>query len=147
MQRRNYRTWKALFYFFLKQSVVNAFRLCQWQGLPDDEEFDEDDPLTGQSDDHRRFREALITKLWSYKGQIGAYAPEAAIHEKERRKTKDQRCVQCRAAGFGRNAAKRQPLALTLGNLPPPSRTRWGCKQCQVPLCKKGDCWAKFHSN
>ena len=27
------------------------------------------------------------------------------------------------------------------------SRTQWGCDQCDVALCKIGDCWQLWHEN
>ncbi len=29
----------------------------------------------------------------------------------------------------------------------PPRRSIGGCIFCEVPLCKEGECWARFHSN
>jgi hypothetical protein len=86
LQRRNMRIWRALFFFFLKTSIVNAYHLQQWGGRPyenDEEDHiqDEDDPFIGRTDKHRKFREDLIISLWSYAGETGPTAPQEPSHE------------------------------------------------------------------
>lgn len=60
MQRREQRTWRALFLFFFKTSVVNAYLLHKWRefGPPNDKE--EEAEVLDHTPRHRRFREALI---------------------------------------------------------------------------------------
>jgi hypothetical protein len=152
MQKRNRRTWRALFFFFLKTSIVNAYHLQQWGGcLPDkNEDEGEDDPLIGRTAAHRKFREDLITALWSYAGETGPSAPLEVTHEWLKQKSRYRKCVQCRAEGRsrlpkGKAVYKRSPLDELSGNQGGPSRSSWGCKQCGVVLCREGACWEEYH--
>ena len=79
LQRRNRRTWRALFFFFLKTSIVNAYHLQQWSRGPPDN--DEDDLLISRKATHLRFREDLIIALWGYVGETGPSAPLEVTHE------------------------------------------------------------------
>jgi Transposase IS4 len=152
LQRRNRRTWRALFFFFLKTSIVNAYHLQQWGGCPPDENEneDEDDSLIGRTAAHRKFREDLITALWSYASETGPSAPLEITHEWLKQKSRYRKCVQCRAEGHsrlpkGKAVYKRSPLGELSGNRGGPSRSSWGCKQCGVVLCREGDCWEEYH--
>jgi hypothetical protein len=160
MQRRNTRTWRALFFFFLKTSIVNAYHLQQWGAPwggcpPERQQEDEDDnyqvqedPLIGRKAAHRRFREDLIASLWSYAGETGPSDPQAVTHEWLKQKSRWRKCVQCRAEKHSRlpkGKAKRSPLGELSGNQGAPSRSSWGCKQRGVVLCREGDCWEEYH--
>jgi hypothetical protein len=145
MQRRNRRTWRALFDFFLKTSIVNAYLLSTWGGLPPNEDPNGEDPLSPKNKAHRKFREDLIESLWLYAGNTGPTAPLAATHEWVKLATRYKQCIQCRAREGTR--AKRKPLRelnTNTGKAPIP-RTSWGCKQCEVALCNNGSCWQAFH--
>jgi hypothetical protein len=155
MQRRESRTWRSLFMWFFKQSIVNAFRIQQWsRKVPNDRaEEDEECPLTGHRPKHRRFRESLIASLWSYSGETGPTAPEALVHEWTRLPTKHRKCKECRAQGGTRvlktTALRKTPLGVASSNIGASlgriSTTSWGCKQCDVALCREGGCWEDFH--
>jgi hypothetical protein len=142
LQRVERRTWRALFLFFLKTSIVNAYKLWYWGGHPK-EDLEDVDPFNTHSPNHRKFREALIDSLWSYKGETGPTAPQEGSHEWERLKTRYQQCKQCAARG-GTRKGKRKPLE-HITNLSAPPRARFGCKQCKTPLCREGSCWEDFH--
>jgi hypothetical protein len=152
LQRRNRRTWRPLFFFFLKTSIVNAYHLQQWGGCPPNKHTDEgeDDPLIGRRAAHRRFREDLIASLWSYAGETGPNAPLENTHEWVKQESRYKQCVQCRAEGRsrlpkGKAIYKRSPLGELSNNQGAPSRSSWGCKQCDVVLCKAGGCWEEYH--
>lgn len=61
VQRRNRRTWRALFYF-LKTSIVNAYKLQAWGVHPpkDSAEEEDEDFLSSVNGAHRKFREASL---------------------------------------------------------------------------------------
>jgi hypothetical protein len=63
MQRRNRRTWRGLFDFFLKTSIVNAYLLSTWGGFPPNENSNEEDSLSLKNKTYRKFREDLIESL------------------------------------------------------------------------------------
>jgi hypothetical protein len=83
LQRRNMRTWRALFFFFFKTSLVNAYKLHTWREHPpnDNAEAEAEDSWARPNGAHRKFREALVTSLWEYAFEIGPYAPEELSHE------------------------------------------------------------------
>jgi hypothetical protein len=151
-QRREQRTWRALFQFFFKTSLVNAYLLHHWQKFgPPNDESEEAAEARDHQPRHRMFREALIEACWSYTGLVGPTAPSAINHDWQKLDTRSRSCILCRSRG-GTNtlkmkAKKRNVLGQVSENIiGRPSRTSWGCKQCQVALCKEGDCWGAYHN-
>jgi hypothetical protein len=87
MQRPNRRTWRALFLFFLKTSIVNAYHLSRWGGHPaedEPEEEEEEEPPNPASVKYREFRETPIESSWAYKGEKGPTVPQEDFHEWKR---------------------------------------------------------------
>jgi hypothetical protein len=149
LQRRNRRTWRALFDFFLKISIVNAYLLSTWGGHPPNEDSNGEDPLSSRNKAYRKFREDLIGSLWSYASNTGSTAPLAVTYEWVKLATRWKQCIQCRAREGTQESkmkAKRRPLEELSTNIgkAPISRTSWGCKQCEVALCMYGGCWRPF---
>jgi hypothetical protein len=151
-QRREQRTWRALFQFFFKTSVVNAYLLHHWQEFgPPNDESEEAAEARDYQPRHRMFREALIEACWSYTDLVGPTAPSAINHDWQKLNIRSRSCIICRSRG-GTNtlkmkAKRRNVLGQVSENIiGRPSRTSWGCKQCQVALCKEGDCWGAYHN-
>jgi hypothetical protein len=132
--------------------VVNAYLLHHWQEFgPSNDESEEAAEARDHQPRHRMFREALIEACWSYTGLVGPTAPSAINHDWQKLDTRSRLCILCRSRG-GTNtlkmkAKKRNVLGQVSENIiGRPSRTSWGCKQCQVALCKEGDCWGAYHN-
>jgi hypothetical protein len=130
LQRRNRRTWRALFFFFFKTSIVIAYHLQQWGRCPpyEDKDKDKDDPLIDRRYAHRKFREDFIGLLWSYAGETGPNAPLEVIYKWLKQESRYKQCVQCRAEECsrlpkGKAVYKRSPLGELSGNRGAPSRS------------------------
>ena len=136
LRPQNTRYWRPLFYCILDIALVNSYLLYK--------------AYHGESRGHRghwQFQEALAEALMEYSDP-----PE---HDLIFRPTRLY-CAYCRqnqlnwkskhlqVRSFGTNIINinRGAQGRVRG-----SRTQWGCDQCDVPLCKLGDCWRLWHEN
>lgn len=73
--------------------------------------------------------------------------PSISHHQEKRRARKD--CAACKGHTFW-NRPKRVPLALTTANQKTNFTRRstiFGCKECNIALCKEGGCFERYHTN
>ena len=144
LQYQNQRYWKPLFYYLLDIALVNSYLLYKaYRGLVIG------DPKRYRRD-HRRFQEGLAKALITY-----CEAPE---HNQILRPTRSY-CVHCRKnqsswepkhqqRAFGTNITNiGGGLGSGSGGRFRDSNTQWGCDQCNIPLCKIGNCWRLWHEN
>ena len=120
---------------------INAYRLYQLHTI-------DTRPLT-----HLQFRTELYCKLLGYSKeaklrslQLGlggkrVFNPDLQhLHYWEKRPTQ-KNCVWCTYI-----SKRRKVLEKGIRKQEIIKRAREGCAFCNVPLCKKGDCWERFHS-
>jgi hypothetical protein len=141
----------GIFLILFQDLSGHAYLFHHWQqfGFPNDESDEVAEKRDHQSR-HRRFREALIAACWSYTGAVRPTAPMAFSHDWQKLDTRSRSCILCRSRGgtttLKIKTMKRNVLGHLSGNIiGRPSRTSWGCEQCQVALCKEGDCWGAYH--
>ena len=133
------RNWWPLFYWLIDVVCVNAYRLYQLSAK-------------GKLLTHLEFRIELYCKLLNYstKGKLQSlrirlngrrvFAPELRhLHYWERR-PKQGNCEWCI---YERKCKK--VLGKEVNNRV--ARSRGGCIFCNVPLCKEGHCWERYHSS
>ena len=146
LQHQNQCYWKLLFYWLLDIALVNSYLLYKaYQKL-----VIEDSKRYRR--DHRRFQEGLAKALMTY-----CETPE---HNQILRPTRSY-CAHCRKNQLNwepkfKRRAFGADITNIVGGLRGGSRggsggrfrgscTRWGCDQCNIPLCKIGDCWRLWH--
>ena len=141
LQHRSNRYWKPLFHWLLDIALVNSYLLAKAiQGV-----VIEKPKLHCH---HQRFQEGLAKALMTYH--------EAPEHNQIRRPTRAY-CAYCRknqnwksknqgqARAFGTDITNIQGGSGGGSGCHWGSKTRWGCKKCNIPLCKTGDCWRLWH--
>jgi hypothetical protein len=125
IQRKTNRSWFPLFYFFLYAAIINAWRIqCIYK-------HQYQQPVDSQL----AFRQKLYRELFA------AVAPRAQPnyqqggqgHQRSRLDKQLPACVWCQ---YIREKGTRGQRA---------TRTRSGCRECGVALCKKGPCWDEYH--
>ena len=65
-------------------------------------------------------------------------------------RARKQDCMGCVLTGQARKPEKRKALGEISANQGPRKRPRstvYGCKACNIPLCKEGPCWDEYHKN
>jgi len=137
LRTHNNRYWKPLFYSLLDIALVNSCLLSKAsKGL--------ERGASRDCRDHRKFQEALVEALLAYSDtpsqeHQGVVRPKRAY------------CAYCRANLSNWHPKNRQHRRFGVeisgnsrGRLQG-SRVNWGCDQCDVPLCKTGDCWRLGH--
>jgi len=144
LQHRSNRYWKPLFNWLLDIALVNSYLLAKAiQGLVIKK------PKLRHH--HRRFQEALAKVLMIYHK-----APE---HNQVLRPTRAY-CAYCRnnQLNWQPKIHRQRVFGADITNIGDGSRggsggevrfrgskTNWGCDACNVPLCKIGDCWHRWH--
>jgi hypothetical protein len=82
---------------------------------------------------------------------MNAEAYEVPVHRHEHIKLATRKnCACCKGVRYGDNPSKRAALAEVAANRGRDSTRRtsyWGCKQCNVALCKHGQCFSRYHQN
>lgn len=143
LQERNKRYWKPLFHWLLDIAITNAYLLYRAS-------YSSLEPEDGH--ERRHFQEQLVASLTSFN------YTDAREHTRVVRPTRAY-CIYCRnnwTRWTPKHAQPRGPRAFgtDLTNLGPPrrarrvfrgSKTQYGCLECGVVLCKKGDCWQRWH--
>jgi hypothetical protein len=143
VHRTSQRNWWPLFYWLIDIACINTYRLYQLYTVQQGER-----PLA-----YKEFRIELYQKLLNYSSQAKLYhlrvglggkrlfGPEFQyLHYWEKRTTRtsctwclyEARCNKVLGKGVVKGQAKRSEV---------------GCIFCKVPLCKEGQCWARYHSN
>jgi hypothetical protein len=138
--RSTFRTWWPLFYWLIDVACINAYRLYQLHTT-------DQRPLT-----HLQFRTELYCKLLGYSekaklqslrvglGGKRLFGPDLQyLHYWESRPYRGT-CAWC-------SYELRCKKVLGKGVKGVAKRSVGGCVFCDVPLCKEGDCWTRFHSN
>jgi hypothetical protein len=133
------RNWWPLFYWLIDVAVVNSYILYRLHTT-------EKHPLP-----HLKFRQELARKLLDYsekaklqslRGGLGGkrvFNPEnERLHHWEKR-LKRATCAWCAFDLKCKRVLGKDPKGV-------PKRSQGGCCFCDVPLCKEGECWARFHS-
>jgi hypothetical protein len=156
VQQSHFRVWWPIFFFLLDATLVNVWVLLRITGstlLHRDMQIDlaydlikeglqelANDPLQ-----YPRTQQFALRDLLE--------GTEHALVKETRRQ-----CVMCREKGVrknrrGRIRLKRKVLGeitnqgLTTHASKKGSQTWFACSACRVALCKKGECWTKYHSN
>ena len=84
-------------------------------------------------------------------GHMNGESIEVPVHRHEHVKMPTRKdCMACKGVRYGDRTFKRVALAEIAANKGRDSKrtcTHWGCKQCTVGLCYKGDCFSRYHSN
>jgi hypothetical protein len=142
-QRISYRIWFPLMHWIFDQAATNAYILAI--------------TLKTWPQGHLEFRRAIYTKLLVYSKLVKPQVwRDPGPHKWITRPTR-QACVWCskiaevkrklQAMLKGENEAGIQVLKeLELSDIKRPSKSWAGCGYCEVPLCKTGVCWTKWHS-
>ena len=133
---------------------MNSYLLSSWVGSR----------VTGSGNakGQKEFREKLISQLFELaraeapkqrravvctKPLLSAAALEHHIRVLQARK---QDCIGCALTGQARKPEKHKALSEISANQVPrkqPRSTIYGCKACDIPLCKEGPCWDEYHRN
>jgi len=145
--------WHALWKFIYNTVLVNSYLLSSWVGRRE--------KGSGLDRGQSEFRSKLISQLFelaraeaqkqkrvvSHTNPLRFAAPEQHIRVLRDRK---QDCMGCALTGQARKPEKRKALGEISANQGPRKRPRstvYGCKACDIPLCKEGPCWDEYHKN
>jgi hypothetical protein len=132
LRHQNNRYWKPLFHWLLDIALVNSYLLSRAIM-----------PKSRHHRDHRKFQEALAKALMTYH--------EAPEHNQIRRSCRAF-CAYCRKheSNWQPKHEQQRSFGANITNIGVRFRgscTQWGCDQCDIPLCKIGDCWRLWHEN
>ena len=163
--RHTYKGWKALFQYVFNVILVNCYLLSYHTNV---------EPYRARFINQTRFRTVLIDSLINAskppppppppdspppapptlpqkRKRLIYTIPTMGEHVRVWRARKNE-CIQCRKEGQKEKGVKRIALA-ELGkkdqnkrHLLQYKRTRYGCKACDIALCKEGPCFSNFHS-
>ena len=134
------RWWRPIFYWLIDICCNNAYLIWKTLRSPKNHKL------------HQLFEEELETQMLQYDmhtpAPINVWEHQWEPLEKRRQcayglKVKGG-CVQ----GGTPRGVKRTVLGEIKPNARPTPKARevrWGCKQCQVALCKEGKCWRMYH--
>jgi len=145
--------WHAIWKFIYNTALVNSYLLSSWVGGRVSG--------SGTAKGQKEFREKLVAQLFElarskapkHKRVILPANPlHSAASEQHIRvlRARKQDCKGCFLAGQVRKPEKRKALGEISGNQRVSKRPRstvYGCKACDVPLCKEGPCWDEYHRN
>ena len=143
LQPKNYCYWKSLFHWLLDIALTNSYLLAKASHTP----------RIGESKDYysyQWFLEALVKVLMRYH--------ETPEHNQILRSTRIY-CIYCWKDQLNwkpKHQWQQQSFDTNLTNIGGGyrgdyrgqfrgSKTSVGCDQCNVPLCKIGDCWCLWH--
>ena len=146
--------WQALDQWLLITVLVNTYLVSFYSDI------DGERPINFRS--QRDFRIQIIEGLLAMgKDDMGIKrAPKASIntsiqgiqniphHRVKRRARKD--CAACKGYTYWNRPQRGPPLALKRANQKQEITRRstiYGCKECDVALCRKGSCFDRYHDN
>jgi hypothetical protein len=131
IHRKTNRSWFPLFYYFLDASIINAWRIqCIYKQQ-------HQQPVNSQL----AFRQKLYRELFAFAAQAARPRPPPNCQQgqgqghQRYKLDKQQACVWCQ---YTREKGTRGQRA---------TRTRSGCGECGVALCKTAQCWDGYHSS
>jgi hypothetical protein len=155
VQQSHFRVWWPLFFFLLDAILVNVWVLLRITGstlLHRDMQVDLAYELIKEGLQELANDPLKYPRTQRYRpGDL----PEGTTHNLVKKSRRH--CVICREEGRrkrkrGRKRLKRKVLGERSTNQEAPthaddrgSQTSFECSACQVPLCKKGECWTKYH--
>jgi hypothetical protein len=145
--------WHALWKFIYNTVLVNSYLLSSWVGIRE--------KGSGLDKSQSQFRSKLICQLFeldrakaqkqktviSHRNPLPFAAPEQHVRVLRARK---QDCMGCALTGQARKPEKGKALdeiSTNEGAQKRPRSTIYGCKACDIPLCKEGPCWDEYHQN
>ena len=143
--------WQSIFHWLLNTVLVNSYLLSFHSKVPKSEKF------TCQYDFRKALQRALFDtgervlgkrKRTETHTDIKEFIIPVHQHQWEHRGRRGD-CVFCKGERHGDPPRKRIPLQQIASNLGRNSCRRtsvFGCKECQVPLCRKGSCFDSYHS-
>ena len=144
--------WHAIWKFIYNTVLVNSYLLSSYVGGRV--------AGSGHEKGQREFREKLISQLFELarskaqkqkRAVLYTKRPVVALLEKHVRvhRQRDEDCRGCSLIGRVREPSKKRKVLGELSTNPsPPKRARssvYGCKVCDVSLCKEGPCWKAYH--
>jgi len=134
------RTWWPLFYWLIDVACINAYRLYRLS------------IVSGRPLTHLQFRTELYCKLLSYSekaklqslrvglGGKRVFNPDLLHLHYWKKRPKQGTCAWC---SYQLKCAK----LLNKGLKGTAKRSVTGCSFCDVPLCREGECWTRYHAN
>lgn len=142
--RAHSKTWRPLFTLLVEISLVNCYKLATANKKT-------------THDAHRKWLLTLVVQLKELavrkikRKRSPSQRTFSVQHELVRLYPKQRSCAACSDRGQRSRPTPREPLAeitnSTTNRIQPqrPRRTRFGCKQCQTPLCYSSDrpCWSE----
>ena len=131
---QNHCYWKSLFYWLLDLILVNTYLLAKAIHMSIKEKF-------RHHHQHWQFQEALAKALMVYH--------ETPEHNQIQRPSRAF-CAYCQKHQLDWQPRHQQQWSFgtnitNIGVRFRGSCTQWGCDQCDIPLCKIGDCWRLWH--
>jgi len=143
---------QALEHWLLRTVLINCYLLSYCSDVPEPRQVS----FRSQQDFRRQLVGALLAKGRDGEvcpkrriSQISQGADQVPIQLHEQVKLgKKRRCVSCKGLRFGDRPKKRQALAEIAANHGRESLIHdsiYGCKQCDVNLCKNSGCFDVFH--
>jgi hypothetical protein len=158
-RRLRRRAIQAIDYFLLRTVLVNCYLIALYS------ETDGERLINFRSQDnfciqlveslldlgtHSKITSAKVPRKRGF-SHMNAEAFEVPVHRHEHVKIPTKKdCAACKGVRFSDNPPKRVALAEIARNRHRSStrRTSWyGCKQCNVAICRKSDCWDVYHEN
>jgi Transposase IS4 len=143
---------QALEHWLLRTVLVNCYLLALCNDVPEPRQIS----FRSQQDFRKQLAQSLLTmgneaKLCG-KRRISHISQDAIrtpvqFHEMVKMGGK-RRCFSCKGLRYGDRPLKRVALgkiAVNQGRTSSLHESRWGCKQCDVPLCKERGCFEVFH--
>ena len=144
--------WHALWKFIYNTILVNSYLLSSYVG----------GRVTGSGHEkgQREFREKLTSQLFELaraealkQKRAVSYTKRPVVATREQHvqvhREREQDCCGCSLTGQLREPSlKRKALGELSTNQNAPKRPRasvYGCKVCDVSLCKEGPCWKAYH--
>ena len=137
LRPKNLRYWKPLFYWLLDIALVNSYLLAKAIRMPV--------IVKSKYNPHWRFLEALAKALMNYS--------EVPEHNQILRPTRAY-CAYCRnnQSNWQSKHQQQQSFGADIINIGDGSggrfrgsKTQWACDQCNIALCKTGNCWCLWH--
>ena len=135
LRPKNYRYWKPLFHWLLDIVLTNSYLLAKASRTR----------RIGESKDYYSYRRHLELL---YKALIRYHEVPVSEHNQISRPTRAY-CAYCRKNQFiWKPKHQGRVFETDITNIKDNSRgrfrgslTKWGCAECNIPLCKIGNCW------
>lgn len=147
--------WHAMWQWMLNTVLVNCYLISRHFKVSGKQHH-----FTDQSTFRNALIDALLSEGTANLGELGARKRayprpnpakirlSATTHSRIHRGRKNN-CANCAGERYGDPPRKRAALsvvAVNMGRRTVRKGSNYGCKQCNVALCKEGDCWQQYHS-